>query len=318
MLTKDLITKNIDISKNIFIAYSGGSDSTALIHLLSSIKVDKNTKVKAIHINHNLSENSLLWERHCREKCSKLGIDLIVESVEIKSDGGGLEAASRKVRYKIFERLLDKDDQILLGHHSDDVTETLFMRLLRGTGPDGMEGPKLKRSLVQGVLVRPFLGVSKKEILDYLKKHNIDYIQDDSNLSNDFDRNYLRNEIFPMLEKKWNNFPNRVSNFSKIIKDRNDNYSYLMHDKYDDLISNSINLKKLRDLSDPLISDVLRYSIKKCNIAVPNSKIIEEIIKTFVYSSPGPKSKVEWSRSDKEEVSGQITYSNGHILISKR
>tara|TARA_X000000368_G_scaffold323595_1_gene260675 strand:+ start:9291 stop:10247 length:957 start_codon:yes stop_codon:yes gene_type:complete len=318
LLTKDLITKNIDISKNIFIAYSGGSDSTALIHLLSSIKVDKNTKVKAIHINHNLSKNSLLWERHCREQCSKLGIDLIVESVEIKSDGGGLEAASRKARYKIFERLLDKDDQILLGHHSDDVTETLFMRLLRGTGPDGMEGPKLKRSLVQGVLVRPFLGVSKKEILDYLKKHNIDYIQDDSNLSNDFDRNYLRNEIFPMLEKKWNNFPNRVSNFSKIIKDRNDNYSYLMHEKYDDLISNSINLKKLRELSDPLISDVLRYSIKKCNIAVPNSKIIEEIIKTFVYSSPGPKSKVEWSRSDKEEVSGQITYSNGHILISKR
>lgn len=318
MLTKDLITKNIDISKNIFIAYSGGSDSTALIHLLSSIKIDKNTKVKAIHINHNLSKNSLLWERHCREQCSKLGIDLIVESVEIKSDGGGLEAASRKARYKIFERLLDKDDQILLGHHSDDVTETLFMRLLRGTGPDGMEGPKLKRSLGQGVLVRPFLGVSKKEILDYLKKHNIDYIQDDSNLSNDFDRNYLRNEIFPMLEKKWNNFPNRVSNFSKIIKDRNDNYSYLMHEKYDDLISNSINLKKLRELSDPLISDVLRYSIKKCNIAVPNSKIIEEIIKTFVYSSPGPKSKVEWSRSDKEEVSGQITYSNGHILISKR
>ena len=318
MLTKDLITKNIDISKNIFIAYSGGSDSTALIHLLSSIKVDKNTKVKAIHINHNLSKNSLLWEIQCREQCSKLGIDLIVESVEIKSDGGGLEAASRKARYKIFERLLDKDDQILLGHHSDDVTETLFMRLLRGTGPDGMEGPKLKRSLVQGVLVRPFLGVSKKEILDYLKKHNIDYIQDDSNLSNDFDRNYLRNEIFPMLEKKWNNFPNRVSNFSKIIKDRNDNYSYLMHEKYDDLISNSINLKKLRELSDPLISDVLRYSIKKCNIAVPNSKIIEEIIKTFVYSSPGPKSKVEWSRSDKEEVSGQIIYTNGHILISKR
>ena len=318
MLTKDLITKNIDISKNIFIAYSGGSDSTALIHLLSSIKVDKNTKVKAIHINHNLSKNSLLWERHCREQCSKLGIDLIAESVEIKSDGGGLEAASRKARYKIFERLLNKDDQILLGHHSDDVAETLFMRLLRGTGPDGMEGPKLKRSLGQGVLVRPFLGVSKKEILDYLKKHNIDYIQDDSNLSNDFDRNYLRNEIFPMLEKKWNNFPNRVSNFSKIIKDRNDNYSYLMHEKYDDLISNSINLKKLRELSDPLISDVLRYSIKKCNIAVPNSKIIEEIIKTFVYSSPGPKSKVEWSRSDKEEVSGQITYSNGHILISKR
>ena len=318
MLTESLITEHTDLSKGIFIGYSGGPDSTALVHLLSTLKAKQELNLKAIHINHNLSKHSSIWENHCVETCSKLNVNLITKSIEIKVDGGGLESASRKARYKVFEKILNRDDQMLLGHHSDDVAETLIMRLMRGTGPDGMEGPKLKRSLGQGVLVRPFLGVSKKEILDYLEKHNINYIQDDSNLSSDFDRNYLRNEIFPMLEKKWNNFSNRVSNFSKIIKDRNDNYSDLIHEKYDDLISNSINLKKLKELSDPLIADVLRYSIKKCNIAVPNSKIIEEIIKTFVYSSPGPKSKVEWSRSDKEEVSGQIIYTNGHILISKR
>ena len=318
MLTESLITEYTDLSKSIFIGYSGGPDSTALVHLLSTLNAKQELNLKAIHINHNLSKHSSIWENHCVETCSKLNVNLITKSIEIKVDGGGLESASRKARYRVFEKILTRDDQLLLGHHIDDVAETLIMRLMRGTGPDGMEGPKLKRSLGQGVLVRPFLGVSKKEILDYLKKHNIDYIKDDSNLSSDFDRNYLRNEIFPMLEKKWNNFSNRVSNFSKIIKDRNDNYSDLMHEKYDDLISNSINLKKLKELSDPLIADVLRYSIKKCNIAVPNSKIIEEIIKTFVYSSPGPKSKIEWSRSDKEEVSGQIIYSNGHILISKR
>ena len=318
MLTESLITEYTDLSKSIFIGYSGGPDSTALVHLLSTLNAKQELNLKAIHINHNLSKHSSIWENHCVETCSKLNVNLITKSIEIKVDGGGLESASRKARYRVFEKILTRDDQLLLGHHIDDVAETLIMRLMRGTGPDGMEGPKLKRSLGQGVLVRPFLGVSKKEILDYLKKHNIDYIKDDSNLSSDFDRNYLRNEIFPMLEKKWNNFSNRVSNFSKIIKDRNDNYSDLMHEKYDDLISNSINLKKLKELSDPLIADVLRYSIKKCNIAVPNSKIIEEIIKTFVYSSPGPKSKVEWSRSDKEEVSGQIIYTNGHILISKR
>jgi len=318
LLTESLITEHTDLSKSIFIGYSGGPDSTALVHLLSILNAKQELNLKAIHINHNLSKHSSIWENHCIETCSKLNVNLIIKSIEIKVDGGGLESASRKARYKVFEKILNRDDQLLLGHHSDDVAETLIMRLMRGTGPDGMEGPKLKRSLGQGVLVRPFLGVSKKEILDYLKKHNIDYIKDDSNLSSDFDRNYLRNEIFPMLEKKWNNFSNRVSNFSKIIKDRNDNYSDLMHEKYDDLISNSINLKKLKELSDPLIADVLRYSIKKCNIAVPNSKIIEEIIKTFVYSNPGPKSKVEWSRSDKEEVSGQIIYTNGHILISKR
>ena len=318
MLTESLITEHTDLSKSIFIGYSGGPDSTALVHLLSTLKAKQDLNLKAIHINHNLSKHSSTWENHCIETCSKLNVNLITKSIKIKVDGGGLESASRRARYKVFEKILNRDDQLLLGHHSDDVAETLIMRLMRGTGPDGMEGPKLKRSLGQGVLVRPLLGVSKKEILDYLKKHNINYIQDDSNLSSDFDRNYLRNKIFPILEKKWNNFPNRVSNFSKIIKDRNDNYSDLMHEKYNDLISNYINLKKLRELSDPLIADVLRYSIKKCNLAVPNSKIIQEIIKTFVYSSPGPKSKIEWSRSDKEEVSGQIIYSNGHILISKR
>ena len=318
MLTESLIREHTNLNKGILIGYSGGPDSTALVHLLSSLKAYQELDVKAIHINHNLSKHSAMWENHCIETCSKLNINLITESIEIKVDGGGLESASRKARYRVFEKILNAGDQLLLGHHGDDVAETLFMRLLRGTGPDGMEGPKLQRSLGKGVLIRPFLEISKKQILDYLNINNIDYIEDDSNLSNDFDRNYLRNEIFPMLERKWNNFPNRINNFSKIIKDRNNSYSYLMHEKYNDLITNSIDLKKLRELSNPVISDVLRYSIKKCNIAAPNSKIIEEIIKTFVNSSPGPKSKVEWSRSDKEEASGQITYTNGHILISKR
>tara|TARA_B100001094_G_C18180664_1_gene800719 strand:- start:1912 stop:2868 length:957 start_codon:yes stop_codon:yes gene_type:complete len=318
LLTKSLITKHLNLNKGIFIAYSGGPDSSALIHLLSSLNDDQELNIKAIHINHNLSKHSAMWKNHCIETCSKLNIDLITESIDIKSDGGGVESASRRARYKIFENLLNEGDQLVLGHHSDDVAETLFMRLLRGTGLEGMEGPKLKRSIGRGFLIRPFLEISKKEILDYLGKNDIEFIQDDSNLSNDFDRNFIRNEIFPMLESRWKDFPKRVNNFSAIIKKRNNNYSNFIHEKYNDLISDAINLKKLKELSDPLIADVLRYSIKECSIASPNIKIIEEIIKTFVYSNPGPKTVVKWSRSDKEEVGGQITYKNGHILISKR
>ena len=196
MLTNKLISKNIDLSKNMFIAYSGGPDSTALLHLLSTVDLNEKAKVQAIHINHNLSKHSDSWEKHCIEQCSKLNINLITESVEIKSDGDGIEAASRKARYKIFENLLNDDDQLLLGHHRDDVAETIFMRLLRGSGPDGMEGPKIKRSIGKGVLIRPFLETSKKEILEYLNQNEIEFIEDDSNLSDNFDRNYLRNKIF--------------------------------------------------------------------------------------------------------------------------
>ena len=317
MLTNKLISKNIDLSKNMFIAYSGGPDSTALLHLLSTVDLNKKAKVQAIHINHNLSKYSDSWERHCIEQCSKLNINLITESVEIKSDGDGIEAASRKARYKIFENLLNDDDQLLLGHHRDDVAETIFMRLLRGSGPDGMEGPKIKRSIGKGILIRPFLKTSKQEILEYLNQNEVEFIQDDSNLSNDFDRNFLRNKIFPLLEERWNNFPERINNFSSILSSRNDNYMNLIHGKYQHLIGNSINLKELKELPDTIISDVLRYSIKKSNIATPSIKIMKEIKKTFIHSNPGPKSQVSWSRADKEEVAGKITYANGCILISK-
>ena len=317
MLTNKLISKNIDLSKNMFIAYSGGPDSTALLHLLSTVDLNEKAKVQAIHINHNLSKYSDSWERHCIEQCSKLNINLITESVEIKSDGDGIEAASRKARYKIFENLLNDDDQLLLGHHRDDVAETIFMRLLRGSGPDGMEGPKIKRSIGKGILIRPFLETSKQEILEYLNQNKVEFIQDDSNLSNDFDRNFLRNKIFPLLEERWNNFPERINNFSTILSSRNDNYMNLIHGKYQHLIGNSINLKELKELPDTIISDVLRYSIKKSNIAIPSIKIMKEIKKTFIHSNPGPKSQVSWSRADKEEVAGKITYANGCILISK-
>ena len=77
MLTNKLISKNIDLSKNMFIAYSGGPDSTALLHLLSTVDLNEKAKVQAIHINHNLSKYSDSWERHCIEQCSKLNINLI-------------------------------------------------------------------------------------------------------------------------------------------------------------------------------------------------------------------------------------------------
>jgi len=318
LLNQDLIIKNVNLENKIYVAYSGGPDSTALLHLLAKMNIDHQLEVRAIHVNHNLSKESKAWEDHCKKTCSILNIDLITESVQIVSDGGGIESASRKARYEIFKNLLEVNDQILLAHHSDDVAETVFMRLLRGTGVDGLEGPKFTREIGKGVLIRPLLTVLKEEILDYLAENNIQYIEDDSNINNEFDRNFLRNKIFPMLEDRWKGFSKRINNTSSIFRDRNNIYTNLFYEKYGDLIGKKIELKKIHGLSKSIISDILRYSIKECNISIPNSKIMEEIIKTFIDSNPGPKSIVTWSRSDKELVAGKITYEKGYIIISKR
>ena len=318
MLSQDLITEYVNLKNRIYIAYSGGPDSTALLNILADMNTNTSLDIIAVHVNHNLSKESKEWENHCKEACSILDIELIIESIEVVPDGGGVESASRKARYKVFENLLQENDQILLAHHSDDVAETVFMRLLRGTGVDGIEGPKLHRIIGKGNLIRPFLKISKKDILSYLNENNIKYIKDDSNNNNELDRNFLRNEIFPLLEERWNGFTKRINRTSSIFRDRNNMYTALINEKYSDLIGEKIEIKKIKGLSNSIISDILRYSIRQCNIALPNSKIMEEIIKTFINSSPGPKSIVTWSRSDKEEAAGKITYQKGFIIISKR
>ena len=133
-----------------------------------------------------------------------------------------------------------------------------------------------------------------------------------------FDRNFLRNEIFPLLDSRWNNFAQRINSMSNIIQERNDNYTNLFLEKYGELVGHKIDINKLKSLQESLIIDVLRYSIKACNLAAPNSKIMKEIVKTFINSDPGPKSQVSWSRSDKEEPGGSITYKKGFLLISKK
>ena len=107
MLNQDLIIKNVNLENKIYVAYSGGPDSTALLHLLAKMNIDHQLEVRAIHVNHNLSKESKAWENHCKKICSILNIDLITESVQIVSDGGGIESASRKARYEIFENLLE-------------------------------------------------------------------------------------------------------------------------------------------------------------------------------------------------------------------
>ena len=121
-----------------------------------------------------------------------------------------------------------------------------------------------------------------------------------------------------MLDSRWNNFAQRINSMSNIIQERNDNYTNLFLEKYGELVGHKIDINKLKSLQESLIIDVLRYSIKACNLAAPNSKIMKEIVKTFINSDPGPKSQVSWSRSDKEEPGGSITYKKGFLLISKK
>ena len=131
-----LINKEV---KNYFVAFSGGVDSTTLLDCADTIiKSFAGLNLTALHINHNYSDSSDLWEKHCIDFCEKRDIDILtfdLDLTEIK--GASLENQLRKMRYKIFEENLKEGDRIFFGHHLDDNVETLFLRLFRGTGLKG-------------------------------------------------------------------------------------------------------------------------------------------------------------------------------------
>ena len=316
LLNIDYLQQSIDFKKKIYIAFSGGIDSSVLVDILGKNAFKLKLNITVIHVNHNISSNSLIWMKHCKEFCSKLGLDFISEEVNIISSGGGIESAARKARYKIFSKYLKNEEQILTAHHMNDVTETIFLRLLRGTGIDGLSGLKKSRKLGKGLLIRPFLEVSKKEIEEYAKENDINYIFDETNKDNEYDRNFLRNEIFPKLDARWNDFSSRVFKMSKITNERNNNFFELLNNNYGYLINNVIKIKDLKNLNIDITKEIIRTSIKNENISIPNSRVLDEIIKTFILSNPTSKSIVSWSRADKDQRAGKITYKEGNIFIS--
>ena len=152
----------------------------------------------------------------------------------------------------------------------------------------------------------------------YFRENNISYINDESNDGQEQDRNYIRNNIISSIEQRWMKALSRISNTSEFIRIKNQSYEILLEEKFKHLIDKKIKVKDLREIDESFVVDIIRHSIRKQSIAMPSKKVIEEIIKTFIQSNPGPKSLVSWTRADKDQAGGEICYKDGCIIISKK
>ncbi|WP_336331744.1 tRNA lysidine(34) synthetase TilS [Pseudomonas putida] len=188
---------------NWHVAFSGGLDSTVLLHLLAEqARKHASPPLRAIHIHHGLQPAADAWPAHCQAICDNLGIELQVIHVQV-SPGASLEQAARDARYTAFKNALGPGDILFTGQHRDDQAETLLFRLLRGAGLRGLAAMPGQRALGQGYLARPLLGRSRQQLQDYAKAHELVWIEDPSNADTQFARNYLRGEVFPQLQQRW-------------------------------------------------------------------------------------------------------------------
>ncbi|MDR6163762.1 tRNA lysidine(34) synthetase TilS [Pseudomonas fluorescens] len=185
------------------VAFSGGLDSTVLLHLLATLaKTESLPALSAIHIHHGLQAAADAWPQHCQAVCDALNVSLEVERVTVKG-GASLERAARDARYAAFNSLTQTNEVLLTGQHRDDQAETLLFRLLRGAGVRGLGGMPQQRPVGKGMLVRPLLDVSRAELERYAQTHQLRWIEDPSNQDRQFSRNYLRHQIMPVLTERW-------------------------------------------------------------------------------------------------------------------
>jgi tRNA(Ile)-lysidine synthase len=214
------ILRSFPAVKSYRVGFSGGADSTALLHALHTIRDRLDVPVSAVHINHGLHAGADDWQAECENFCGQRDIDLVCLKIDLgKRSGKGLEAEARHLRYEAISTLLKSGDCLLTAHHADDQAETLLLNLMRGSGVDGLSAMPDSRALGNGMLQRPLLGFQNSALRDYLHEHGIDWTDDPSNQYLDHDRNFIRHEVIPRLEQRWPEVSKRLLLTRKAMMD---------------------------------------------------------------------------------------------------
>lgn len=211
MLLDDLYKNLIPYqkAKRWIIGFSGGMDSTVLLHLLIKLKEQQTLPpLSAIHIHHGLQTIADNWPNHCQSICNQLNIPLTTIRVTIPKQAS-IEQAARNARYEVFANELQKGDILLTAQHKNDQAETLLFRLFRGAGVRGLSAMPTQRFLGEGCLVRPLLNIPYSSLKHYAENNLLNWIEDPSNQDIHYARNYLRHEVLPTITNYW---PQAINN----------------------------------------------------------------------------------------------------------
>jgi len=285
--------------RRFLVAFSGGIDSSVLLHALASGMKEHQTPVVAIHINHGLHEDAADWAAHCRNVADELGIQFICKVVEVDENSGlGLEAAARQARYDAIRNLVEEGDWLLSAHHEDDQAETLLLNLMRGSGLAGLAGIGASHPFGRGMLVRPLLGISGADIRAYAEDRGLGWTDDPSNLDTRFDRNFLRQEIMPALEERWPGVSQRLNRSAELAGEA----SELLNDlaRLDLTVVGAsdtpdrLDIGRLSSISEARQRNVLRYALRIRGLPPPPATRLRQITGELIPAREDAQPLVAW------------------------
>lgn len=281
-----------------WVALSGGLDSCVLLHAL--VHLDLPVQIRALHVNHQISPNANAWQQHCADLCERLNVPFTAERVHVENRGRGIEDAAREERYRVFERHIGANDALLTAHHANDQAETLLLRLLRGTGPRGLAAMAQQRPLASGILHRPLLAFSRADLEVYAKAQGLSWVNDESNANDDYDRNYLRNQVMPLLSERWPSFPQKWQQTADLCAE----YELLVGELADEdlsragitpeLVGTSLSLMYLQEISLVRRNNLIRAWLRKERLSTPEQQHLDQIQRQLIDGRQDAEAQVTW------------------------
>jgi tRNA(Ile)-lysidine synthase len=294
-----------------WVAYSGGLDSSVLLHAMVRLRAELGVPLHAVHVDHGLHAGAAAWAAHCRQACAALGVPMRELRVDVEPHRArhGLEGGARAARYAALAGLLEAGDCLMTAHHRDDQVETVLLQLLRGGGPAGVAGMPFTARLGRGRLVRPLLDQPRAALRDYAAARRLDWLEDPANADTGLDRNFLRHEILPRLRARW---PGLGATLSRAAAHAAEAAAICDERAAEDLAAargsapDRLRVDALTVLSPPRRRALLRHWCRSLALPVPDAARVDEALGPVLAAGPGRSPLVAWAGVELRRYRGQL------------
>lgn len=283
--------------RRLFVAFSGGRDSSALLHALAAQRERLPCSLVAVHVDHQLQAGSAAWAAHCAQQADAHKLPFMALTLpEAPEPGESVEAWAREARYRAFADMLEADDLLLTAHHQDDQAESFLLAALRGSGPAGLRGISPRRRLGAGWLLRPMLELPAVDIEAFAREQDLAWIDDPMNTDAARARSFLRAEILPRLRGYWPAAGAVLARASQWQGETQAALEACAEQSLQALVTpeGALPVAGLQALALPLRSVVLRHWIRARGFVPPDARRLGEILNVMLSAAPDRVPEVTW------------------------
>ncbi|WP_337013067.1 tRNA lysidine(34) synthetase TilS [Pantoea sp. AS142] len=291
------------------VAFSGGLDSTVLLHQLRGWQQQHpQSRLRALHVHHGLSPNAERWAIHCQTICEQWQLPFEVLRVIVDGREKGIEAAARDARYQVLGAALQPGEVLLTAQHLDDQCETFLLALKRGSGPAGLAAMPSSRMLGSNPLLRPLLNQSRQSLEAYADAHQLVWIEDESNQDVRYDRNFLRQRLLPELCQRWPHFTQATARSAALCSEQEQLLDELLAGQLAELIQpdGSLHFPPLMAMSELRANALLRRWIAGQGGVMPSREALNRIRDEVMASREDAQPRLQFGQAELRRYRQQL------------